>query len=53
MTVVVARLLTPADFGLFALALVIVNFFDYVKILVLVARWFKVPAGGIDLRRRA
>lgn len=31
MTVVCARLLTPADFGLFALALLIVNFFDYVK----------------------
>lgn len=31
MTVVVARLLTPADFGQFALALLVVNFFDYVK----------------------
>jgi PST family polysaccharide transporter len=31
MTVVLARLLAPADFGLFALALLIVNLFDYVK----------------------
>lgn len=31
MTVVVARLLSPADFGLFALALLVVNLFDYVK----------------------
>lgn len=31
MTVVVARLLDPADFGLFALALLVVNLFDYVK----------------------
>lgn len=31
MTVVVARLLAPAEFGLFALALLIVNLFDYVK----------------------
>ncbi|MGQ9406677.1 lipopolysaccharide biosynthesis protein [Mycolicibacterium gilvum] len=30
-TVVVARLLDPADFGLFALALLIINFFDYLK----------------------
>lgn len=30
-TVVVARLLTPADFGLFALALLVVNLFEYVK----------------------
>ncbi|OBI72388.1 lipopolysaccharide biosynthesis protein [Mycobacterium sp. E740] len=30
-TVVVARLLDPADFGLFALALLIINFFDYIK----------------------
>ncbi|WP_346343363.1 lipopolysaccharide biosynthesis protein [Rhodococcus sp. MS16] len=31
MTVVLARLLEPADFGLFALALLAVNLFDYVK----------------------
>lgn len=31
MTVVCARLLAPADFGLFALALLILNLFDYVK----------------------
>ena len=31
MTVVLARLLTPADFGLFALALLIINLFDWVK----------------------
>jgi len=31
MTVVVARLLTPAEFGVFALALLLVNLFDYVK----------------------
>ena len=31
MTVVVARMLTPAEFGLFALALLVVNLFDYVK----------------------
>lgn len=31
MTVVLARLLTPADFGLFALALAVITLFDYVK----------------------
>lgn len=31
MTVIVARMLTPADFGLFALALLITNLFDYMK----------------------
>ncbi|MGY4711964.1 lipopolysaccharide biosynthesis protein [Mycolicibacterium sp. CBM1] len=31
MTVVAARLLDPADFGLFALALLVVNLFDYMK----------------------
>ncbi|CAM3983414.1 lipopolysaccharide biosynthesis protein [Smaragdicoccus niigatensis] len=31
MTIVLARLLSPADFGLFALALVVINLFDYVK----------------------
>jgi len=31
MTVVAARLLVPADFGLFALALLVVNLFDYMK----------------------
>ncbi len=31
MTVILARLLTPSEFGLFALALVVVNLFDYVK----------------------
>jgi len=31
MTVVVARVLDPAEFGLFALALLVVNLFDYVK----------------------
>lgn len=31
MTVVLARILDPAEFGLFALALLVVNLFDYVK----------------------
>lgn len=31
MTIVVARLLTPEEFGVFALALLLVNLFDYVK----------------------
>lgn len=31
MTVVVARVLDPTEFGLFALALLVVNLFDYVK----------------------
>lgn len=31
MTIIVARVLTPAEFGQFALALLVVNFFDYVK----------------------
>ncbi len=31
MTVVVARMLDPTEFGLFALALLVVNLFDYVK----------------------
>lgn len=31
MTVVVARMLTPADFGVFALALLVANLFDYMK----------------------
>ncbi len=31
MTVVVARLLTPADFGVFALAMLVANLFDYMK----------------------
>ena len=31
MTVVVARILDPTEFGLFALALLVVNLFDYVK----------------------
>ncbi len=31
MTVVVARLLTPADFGVFALAMLFANIFDYMK----------------------
>lgn len=31
MTVVVARLLDPAEFGLFALAILVANLFDYVK----------------------
>lgn len=31
MTVVVARMLDPSEFGLFALALLVVNLFDYVK----------------------
>lgn len=31
MTIVVARLLTPADFGVFALALLVTNLFDYMK----------------------
>ena len=31
MTVVVARILTPTEFGVFALAVLVVNLFDYVK----------------------
>lgn len=31
MTVIVARLLTPADFGVFAMALLVTNLFDYMK----------------------
>ncbi len=31
MTVILARILTPADFGLFALALLVLNVFDYTK----------------------
>src|SRR4051812_43855428 len=31
MTIVAARLLDPADFGLFTLALLVVNLFDYMK----------------------
>lgn len=31
MTVVVARILTPAEFGVFALAVLVANLFDYVK----------------------
>ena len=31
MTVVLARLLSPADFGLFALGLVLLNLFDYIR----------------------
>ena len=31
MTIVVARILDPTEFGLFALALLVVNLFDYVK----------------------
>lgn len=31
MTVVVARMLEPAEFGLFALVLLVVNLFDYIK----------------------
>ena len=31
MAVVVARLLTPADFGVFALAMLVANIFDYMK----------------------
>lgn len=31
MTVVVARILSPTDFGVFALAILVVNLFDYVK----------------------
>ncbi|MCX2932691.1 lipopolysaccharide biosynthesis protein [Mycobacterium sp. CVI_P3] len=31
MTVVVARMLTPTEFGIFALAVLVVNLFDYVK----------------------
>lgn len=31
MTIVAARLLVPADFGIFALALLVVNLFDYMK----------------------
>lgn len=31
MTVILARLLTPADFGIFAMALLVTNLFDYMK----------------------
>ena len=31
MTIVVARILSPTEFGIFALAILVVNLFDYVK----------------------
>ncbi|OBB35441.1 lipopolysaccharide biosynthesis protein [Mycobacterium sp. 852002-51961_SCH5331710] len=43
-TVIVARLLDPADFGLFALALLIINFFDYLKDLGVGAALVQSPA---------
>lgn len=56
MTIVLARLLTPADFGLFALALVVVNLFDYVKDLGVGAalvqsreRWSRIAPTGLTL----
>jgi PST family polysaccharide transporter len=56
MTVVLARLLTPADFGLFALALLVLNIFDYAKdlgiTLALVQRpgpWSRLAPTGLTL----
>jgi PST family polysaccharide transporter len=56
MTVILARLLTPADFGLFALALLVLNIFDYVKdlgvTLALVQRpgpWSRLAPTGLTL----
>ena len=56
MTVVLARLLGPTDFGLFALALLVMTFFDYVRDLgVAVAliqregRWSDIAPTGLTL----
>lgn len=56
MTVIVARLLDPADFGLFALALLVVNVFDYMKDLGVGAalvqstgRWDRLAPTGLTL----
>lgn len=56
MTVVLARLLEPAEFGLFALALLLVNLFDYVKDLGVVAAlvqsdrdWKRIAPTGFTL----
>lgn len=56
MTVVVARLLDPAEFGIFALALLLVNLFDYVKDLGVAAAlvqsarpWDRIAPTGLTL----
>jgi lipopolysaccharide exporter len=56
MTIVLARLLSPADFGLFALALLVINLFDYVKDLGVSAAlvqsrspWSRIAATGMTL----
>lgn len=56
MTVVVARLLDPAEFGIFALALLLVNLFDYVKDLGVAAAlvqsprpWNRIAPTGLTL----
>ncbi|WP_255502922.1 lipopolysaccharide biosynthesis protein [Mycolicibacterium sp. CH28] len=56
MTVVVARILDPTEFGLFALALLVANLFDYVKDLGVAAAlvqnrrdWAKVAPTGLVL----
>lgn len=56
MTVVLARLLDPAEFGIFALALLIVNLFDYVKDLGVAAAliqsakpWSRIAPTGLTL----
>lgn len=56
MTVVAARLLDPADFGLFTLALLVVNLFDYMKDLGVGAalvqnpgRWDRLAPTGLTL----
>lgn len=56
MTVVVARLLNPTEFGIFALALLLVNLFDYVKDLGIAAAliqsarpWNRIAPTGLTL----
>jgi PST family polysaccharide transporter len=56
MTMVLARLLAPSDFGLFALALVILNLFDYLRDLGVAAalvqrgdRWSRLAPTGLTL----
>jgi PST family polysaccharide transporter len=56
MTIVAARLLDPADFGLFTLALLVVNLFDYMKDLGVGAalvqspgKWDKLAPTGLTL----
>ncbi len=56
MTVVLARILTPADFGLFALGLVVLNLFDYLRdfgvsgaLVQRDQRWDRLAATGLTL----